>query len=38
VNGTYTFITSVTATNLAPMTLTLPAIGGMYFYRIQELP
>jgi type VI secretion system secreted protein Hcp len=38
VNGTYTFVTSVTATNLAPMTLTLPAIGGMYFYRIQELP
>ena len=38
VNGTYTFVTSVTGTNLAPMTLTLPAIGGTYFYRIQELP
>jgi type VI secretion system secreted protein Hcp len=38
VNGTYTLVTSITATNLAPMTLTLPAIGGMYFYRIQELP
>ncbi len=38
VNGTYTFVTSVTGTNLAPITLTLPAIGGTYFYRIQELP
>jgi type VI secretion system secreted protein Hcp len=38
VNGTYTFVTAVTGTNLAPMTLTLPAIGGTYFYRIQELP
>ena len=38
VDGTFTFIGTLTATNLGPATVTLPAPGDMYFYRLQEVP
>ena len=38
VDGNFTLIGTLTATNLGPATVTLPAMGDMYFYRLQEVP
>jgi hypothetical protein len=38
VDGPYALIATLVGTNLGPATITLPASGDIYFYRLQEVP
>ncbi len=38
VDGPYALAATVTATNLGPLTLSLPTDGNAFFFRVQELP
>lgn len=36
--GNYTLVRTVTATNTGPMTVTVPAVGNMLFFRLRQGP
>ena len=38
VDGPYTLVQSFVATNLGPVTITVPTTTNMFFFRVQEMP